>query len=136
AYGGTAVVQGGADPLQLAPVELPAQDAADVAVEGHFLDRDIDMLAAAAARAFEMCSHGAGSSNHVGVETAGIECLLDRCAVGLAGEAQRAPHGRSHQFAAVETGGSRAAAERRHGDMNERRKAPFQLTALPATGGQ
>ena len=87
-----AVSQLGAGPVQPALVELPDEHPIGVAAEGDLLDRYVDMLAQAVAAARIMRGHGPRRGDHVGVECAGIAGFLDRRAVRLAGDAQRAAH--------------------------------------------
>src|SRR5579875_1051597 len=131
---GAAVVERAAYAVQLAAVELPDQDAVYVAAEGDLLDRDIDVLSAAARAPLVVRGHRAGRGDHVGMETAGVQRFLDRRTVRRAGQSEHTTHRRGDEF---RSGPSRArpdAAEERDRDMSQRGIGGLDTRAGPAQG--
>src|ERR1700760_3968902 len=92
-HGREAIVESSADAMELSSVELPDQDAVDVAGEGYFLGRHIYVLAFAGSAAFIVRCHGACCGCHICMEETGVQSFLYRRAIGLACQAQDATSG-------------------------------------------
>ena len=129
AHGGAAVVQSPTHAVQFASVELPHQQAVDVAAEGHLLDGHIDMLPATRATARIVRRHRARPGHHLCMEGAGIKRFFHRRPIRFTGQPQCAAHCRGHELCASPARTLAATAECRHRNMHQCRIPRFDLRA-------
>ncbi len=129
AYRRATVVERAADPMQLAPIELPDEHAVHVARERDFLNGDIDVLPEPARAAFVEGGHRARGRGHIRVESAGVERFLHRRPIRIAGDPKRAAHRRRDELRPAPMRARPIAAEGRDGNVNERRILRFEPRA-------